>query len=155
MRARTTVLVLCLAAVPARGLAQHTHQFEIGAFASFTRYDRAFNLDNKVGGGGRLGYFFSPAIGVEFDLGYQQPSPKTGGANAGLALGSGSLVLNMGSDRNLFYILGGYTRLTFGNNASYSFTDNAGHGAIRDRILFGDRVAPRLGGRALHSPGSG
>jgi len=149
------LLVLCLSAVPALGLAQHTHQFEIGAFASFTRYDRAFNLDNQIGGGGRLGYFFSPVIGLEFDLGYQQPSPKSGGTNAGLALGSGSLILNMGSDRNLFYLLGGYTRLSFSNSSSYSFTDNAVHGAIGDRIFFGDRVALRVEGRAIYSPSSG
>src|SRR2546425_839148 len=155
MRARTTVLVLCLAAVPAPGLAQHTHQFEIGAFASFTRYDRAFNLDNQIGGGGRLGYFFSPVIGLEFDLGYQQPSPRSGGTNAGLALGSGSLILNMGSDRNLFYVLGGYTRLSFSNSPSYTFTDHAVHGAIGDRIFFGDRVALRVEGRAIYSPSSG
>jgi len=155
MRARMILLVLCLSAVPALGLAQHTHQFEIGAFASFTRYDRAFNLDNQIGGGGRLGYFFSPAIGLEFDLGYEQPSPKSGGSNAGLALGSGSLVLNMGNDRNLFYILGGYTRLSFSNSPSYSFTDNAVHGAIGDRIFFGDRVALRVEGRAIYSPSSG
>src|SRR5439155_6562810 len=112
MRARTPLLLLCLNTLPALCIGQRTHQFEIGAFASFTRYDRAFKLDNQIGGGGRLGYFFSPAIGVELDLGYQQPTPWGGGTNAGLALGSGSLVLNMGSDRNLFYILGGYTRLS-------------------------------------------
>src|SRR6266852_659206 len=155
MRARMILLVLCLSAVPALGLAQHTHQFEIGAFASFTRYDRAFNLDNQIGGGGRLGYFFSPAIGLEVDLGYEQPSPKSGGSNAGLALGSGSLVLNMGNDRNLVYILGGYTRLSFSNSPSYSFTDNAVHGAIGDRIFFSDRVALRVEGRAIYSPSSG
>jgi outer membrane protein OmpA-like peptidoglycan-associated protein/opacity protein-like surface antigen len=155
MRARMILLVLCLSAVPALGLAQRTHQFEIGAFASFTRYDRAFKLDNQIGGGGRLGYFFSPAIGLEFDLGYEQPSPKNGGTNAGLALGSGSLVLNMGNDRNLFYVLGGYTRLSFGNNPSYTFTDNGVHGAIGDRIFFGDRVALRVEGRAIYSPSSG
>src|SRR5256712_12855409 len=155
MRARTTVLVLGLAAVPAPGLAQHTHQFEIGAFASFTRYDRAFNLDRQIGGGGRLGYFFRPVIGLEFDLGYQQPSPRSGGTNAGLALGSGSLILNMGSDRNLFYVLGGYTRLSFSNSPSYTFTDHAVHGAIGDRIFFGDRVALRVEGRAIYSPSSG
>src|SRR3982075_3242624 len=111
MRARTTLLVLSLSAVPALCIGQHTHQFEIGAFASFTRYDRAFSLDNQIGGGGRLGYFFRPAVGVEFDFGYEQPTPRTGGTNAALALGSGSLVINLGSQHNLFYILGGYTRL--------------------------------------------
>src|SRR5438309_12116473 len=106
MRARTTVLVLCLAAVPAPGLAQHTHQFEIGAFASFTRFDRMFSLDNQIGGGGRLGYFFSRTISAELEIGYQQPTPRAGGNNAGLSLGSGSLVLNMGNEHHLFYILG-------------------------------------------------
>ena len=155
MRARTTLLVLSLSAVPALCLGQHTHQFEIGAFASFTRYDRAFSLDNQIGGGGRLGYFFSPAIGVEFELGYQQPSPKAGSANAALALGSGSLVLNIGGASNLFYILGGYTRLQFGDNPGYSFTDNGFHGAIGDRMFLGDRVAVRAEGRAIYSPSTG
>src|SRR6267378_4093812 len=116
MRARTTLLVFGLSAVPALCVGQHTHQFEIGAFASFTRYDHVFNLDNQIGGGGRLGYFFSPAVGVEFDVGYQQPTPKSGGAAAGLTLGAASLVLNFGSEKNLFYVLGGYSRLNFADN---------------------------------------
>src|SRR5438132_4748518 len=36
------------------GAQQHAHQFELSAFGSFTRYDRAFNLDNQMGGGARL-----------------------------------------------------------------------------------------------------
>lgn len=155
MRARTTLLVFCLSAFPALCIGQHTHQFEIGAFGSFTRYDRAFGLDNQIGGGGRLGYFFSRAISVELDIGYQQPTPTAGGNNAALSLGSGSLVLNMGGDRNLFYILGGYTRLQFGDNPGYSFTDNGFHGAIGDRMFLGERVAIRAEGRAIYSPSTG
>ena len=67
MRALTTLAVLALAAVPTLA-AQRAHQFEIGAFGSFTRYDRAFNLDNQIGGGGRLGYFFGRTVGIEVDL---------------------------------------------------------------------------------------
>ena len=155
MRARMILLVLCLVATPALCVGQHTHQFEIGAFGSFTRYDRAFNLDNQIGGGGRLGYFFSPAIGLELGLGYQQPTPRTGGSNAALSLFDGSLVLNFGGANNLFYILGGYTRLRFGDNPTYSFSDNAVHGAIGDRIFFGERVALRIEGRAIYSPSTG
>src|SRR6266576_2819501 len=155
MRARTTLVVLGLIAAPALCVGQHTHQFEIGAFASFTRYDRAFSLDNQIGGGGRLGYFFGPVVGVEFDVGYQQPTPTSGGANANLALGGGSLVLNMGNAHNLFYILGGYSRLAFGDRAGYSFTDNGVHGAIGDRMFLGDRVAVRIEGRAIYSPKTG
>src|SRR6266487_3367051 len=152
MRAQMTLLVLCLNALPALCDAQHTHQFEIGGYGSYTRYDRAFELDKQVGGGGRLGYFFSPHVGIEFELGYQQPTPWAGGVNPTVTLGSGSLVLNTGNAHNLFYVLGGYTRLEFSDRPGYSFNDNAVHGAIGDRLFLGDRLALRLEGRAIYSP---
>ncbi len=152
MRAQTTLLVFYLSAVPALCIAQHTHQFEIGGFGSYTRYDRAFALDKQIGGGGRLGYFFSRVVGIEFEMGYQQPTPYAGGTNATATLASGSLVLNTGNARNVFYILGGYTRLEFGDRPGYSFSDNAVHGAMGDRLFLGDRVALRLEGRAIYSP---
>src|SRR5213596_2869136 len=152
MRPQMTLLVLCLNALPALCDAQHTHQFEIGGYGSYTRYDRAFELDKQVGGGGRLGYFFSPHVGIEFELGYQQPTPWTGGVNPTVTLGSGSLVLNTGNAHNLFYVLGGYTRLEFSDRPGYSFNDNAVHGAIGDRLFLGDRVALRIEGRAIYSP---
>src|SRR2546423_12052048 len=127
MRAQTTLLVFCLSAVPALCIGQHTHQFEIGAFASFTRFDRAFSLDNQIGGGGRLGYFFSRAISAELEIVYQQPTPRAGGNNAGLSLGSGSLVLNIGNEHNLFYILGGCSRLQVGDPPPLSFVRQSRH----------------------------
>ena len=151
MRAQTS-LVLGLLLAPAIGAAQHTHQFEMGAFGSYTRYDQVFNLDKQIGGGGRLGYFFSPVVGVELDIGVQQPSPKGGGASVGLTLGGGSLVFNFGNQKNLFYILGGYSRLSFTDNPAYTFDDNAVHGGIGDRIFLGERVALRIEGRALYAP---
>ncbi|MGH7606533.1 MAG: OmpA family protein [Gemmatimonadales bacterium] len=158
MRARMTLVLLGIAVGSVRpATAQRAHQFEIGAFGSFTRYDQVFNLDNQFGGGGRLGYFFGRVVGLELEAGYQQPTPKTGaaGANAALALTSASLVLNFGGERNLFYILGGYSRLAFGDHVDYSFTDNSVHGAIGDRIFFGDRVALRLEARAYYAPSTG
>ena len=158
MRARMTLGALGvfgLMTVPLLCAAQHTHQFEIGAFGSFTRYDRAFMLGNQIGGGGRLGYFFGPAVSVEFELGYQQPTPRPGGANTTLSLGGASLVLNGGNEHNLFYILGGYTRMRFADNPAYTFSDNGFHGAIGDRMFFGERVALRLEGRAIYSPSTG
>ena len=93
--------------------AQRAHQFEFGAFGSFTHYDQVFNLDDQIGGGGRLGYFFTNVVSAELDAGYQCPNPKTGIGSPTLAHGSASLVLNFGTARNLFYILGGYSRLVF------------------------------------------
>src|SRR6184192_895098 len=136
-------------------VAQRAHQFEFGAFGSFTRYDKVFNLDSQIGGGGRLGYFFSNVVSAEFDAGYQSPNPKTGSASPTLAHGSASLVLNFGTARNLFYILGGYSRLDFEKTAPYRFTDDAVHGAIGDRIFLGDRAALRLEVRGVYAPSTG
>ena len=152
MRARTTLLVFYLSAVPALCIAQHTHQFEFGGFGSYTRYDRAFALKKQIGGGGRLGYFFSRVVGIEFEMGFQQPTPYAGGTNATATLASGSLVLNTGNAHNLFYVLGGYTRLEFSDRPGYSFSDNAVHGAIGDRLFLGGQVALRIEGRAIYSP---
>src|SRR5437773_3172277 len=127
MHARTILALATLAAAPLA--AQRSHAFEFGVFGSFTRYDRAFNLDNQIGGGGRLGYFFGEHMGVELDAGYQAPSAKTGPAASKLSVGSASLVLNFGSERNTFYLLGGYSRLDFEDSTPYRFTDNAMHGA--------------------------
>ena len=150
MRARTVLALATLAAAPLA--AQRSHQFEFGAFGSFTRYDRAFNLDNQIGGGGRLGYFFGEHVGVEVDAGYQTPSAKTGPSSAKLSFGSASLVLNFGNESNLFYLLGGYSRLDFEDSAPYRFTDNAIHGALGDRIFLSSRVALRLEVRGIYAP---
>ncbi|MGH7548691.1 MAG: OmpA family protein [Gemmatimonadales bacterium] len=134
--------------------AQRAHQFEVGAFGSFTRYDQTLGLDNQIGVGARLGYFFTNVVGAELDAGYQSPDAKTGTATPTLALGSASLVLNFGGARNLFYILGGYSRLDFEKTAPYRFTDNAAHGAIGDRVFLGDWGALRMEVRALYAPSS-
>jgi outer membrane protein OmpA-like peptidoglycan-associated protein len=154
MRTQMTLAVLAITAVPTLA-AQRAHQFEFGAFGTFSRYDHVFNLDNQIGGGGRLGYFFSNVVGIEVDAGTQSPSAKTGPTDATLALGSASLVLNVGTERNIFYLLGGYSRLDFGESAPYRFTDNAVHGAIGDRIFLGQQVALRLEARAIYAPQTG
>src|SRR2546427_2311694 len=56
--------------------AQRAHQFELGALGSFTRYDRAFGLEDRVGGGARLGYFFTDVVGAELNVGYQDRSEE-------------------------------------------------------------------------------
>jgi outer membrane protein OmpA-like peptidoglycan-associated protein len=133
--------------------AQQAHRFEIGAFGSYSRYDRAFGLGNQVGGGARLGYLFGRVVGAELDIGYVEANAKTGAATAELTHGSASLVLNLAAgERNVLYILGGYTRLDFEKTAPYRFTDNAAHGALGYRIFFGRRAALRLEARAIYAP---
>ena len=153
---RILALTGVLAAVAVLPLgAQRGHQFEVGAFGSYTRYDRAFNLNDQSGGGGRLGYFFGDVIGVELEAGYQSPSPRTGTSPVApqLSFGSASLVLNVAAgEHHLLYVLGGYSRLDFEKQAPYRFTDNAIHGAVGDRVFLGERAALRLEARGVYAP---
>ena len=151
---RLTILGIALAFGVSGLEAQRTHQYEVGAFGSYSRYDRAFNLDNKFGGGARLGYFIGEVVGVEVDVLFQ-PRYTIAGTTTTLEplIGSGSLVLNLAAGgHNIFYILGGYSRLDFGTTDPYRFTDNAVHGALGDRIFFSNRVALRLEARVIYSP---
>src|SRR6266705_1308588 len=154
MRTLTTALAALLAGAGVSALpAQHAHQFEFGAFGSYTRYDRALGLDNQLGGGARLGYFFGRVVGAELDIGYVEPNATSGVATAELTHGSGSLVLNVAAGgRHLLYMLGGYTRLDFEKTPPYRFTDNAVHGALGDRVFLGSRAALRLEVRAIYAP---
>src|SRR2546428_8932530 len=124
MRSLTvTGLLAAVAVLPLR--AQRGHQFEFGPFGSYTRYDRAFNLNDQAGGGGRLGYFFSDVVGVELDAGHQSPSPRTGASpvTAQLSFGSASLVLNVAAGgHHLLDVLGGYSRVPFLKTAPQRLT---------------------------------
>jgi outer membrane protein OmpA-like peptidoglycan-associated protein len=146
-------LVLLAAAAPAA--AQRAHQFELGAFGSYARFDRLYGLENQFGVGGRLGYFFSHVVSLEVDAGYQQPSAGPAGPSATLLHGSASLALNFGGERQTLYILGGYSRLAFGDAAPYRFTDNAAHGALGTRLYLGPRLAFRGEVRGIYAPHTG
>src|SRR6266851_8455169 len=139
--------------------AQHAGQFEAGAFGSFTRYDPAFGLANKIGGGVRLGYLFGAALGIEGDVLFQPEYGVTPPSGTPITLqpliGSASLVFNvLHGDRLMLYALGGYSLLDFGTRAPYRFTDNAVHGGAGIRLFLTERVALRLEGRAIYTVGT-
>src|SRR2546427_925054 len=149
------LVVLAALTLTAPGLAaQRAHQYEIGAFGSYTRYDPALGLAKKVGGGARFGYFVADAGGLEGEVLFQPSSPVPGTSpTLEPIIGSASLVVNLLSGvRNVFYVLGGYSRLDFGNTAPYKFTDNAAHAGVGDRIFLTNRVALRLEARGYYTP---
>ena len=146
-----TVSALLLAVGAATLEAQHQFQFEVGGFGTYTRFDQAFNIDNQVGGGGRLGFWITDAVGLEADGLYQRPKPKGGGSDFPVWFAGGSIVLSFGSEKS-FYILGGYSALDFNSSGAGGFRDGAVHGAIGDRIYISDRAALRLEARAYYSP---
>ena len=150
-RAFSALLTLGLAAKPV--LAQHAEQLELGGYVSFTRFDRAFTLGNQLGGGARFGYFVNNRVSLEVEGAYSNPNSAFFGQSAKVSLASASLVLNYPyGHRGLFYVLGGYTRLVFGDTTPFSFTDNGFHGAVGGRFFLSEKVALRLEGRAIWSP---
>src|SRR5213083_2241162 len=153
---RFAVLATLLTLPTGRLAAQHAGQFEAGAFGSYTRYDAAFGLADKLGGGGRLGYFFGDAVGLEADVLFQpQYTVAPSGTPTTLQplIGSASLVFNaLHGSRLMLYVLGGYSLLDFGTRAPYRFTDNAVHGGAGARIFLTPRVALRVEGRGVYVP---
>src|SRR5438552_9826567 len=107
MRVVTVMAVLLLGGA-ATLEAQHRFQFEIGGFASFTRFDRALLLDNQIGGGGRIGFWITDWLGIEGDGLIQRPHAEGGGAGTEFAVwfGAGGMGLNLGSEESV-YIVGG------------------------------------------------
>src|SRR5216684_6793402 len=150
LRVFVAVLPLALAASPA--LAQRSDQLELGGYASFTRFDRAFLLGKQFGGGARLGYFLTNRVSLEIEGNYAGTTNIISAQPATMQVAAASLVLNYGSGRNMFYVLGGYSRLVFGKDPPYHFIDNGLHGGVGDRIFLSDKLALRLEGRAIWSP---
>jgi len=154
MRAVTVIGVL-LAAGAGTLRAQHAHQFEIGGFGSYNYYDKQLQLANQFGGGGRLAFSFSDNLALEADGNLVYPFPKTGGGpHTQVRFGSVSLVINSGGERNVLYILGGYSRLDMGVNPPYNFAIHAVHAGLGDRIFLLNRLALRLEGRGYYAPQS-
>src|SRR5256884_7670168 len=154
MRVVTVIAVLLLGGA-ATLEAQHRFQFEVGGFASFTRFDRAFLLDNQIGGGGRLGFWITDWLGIEGDGLYMRPKPTGGGSGTNFPVwfASGSLVLNFGSEKS-FYLLGGYSAMDVNSGAAGGFRVAVAHAALGDRSLISDRSPLRVLGRAYSSPGT-
>ncbi|PYO26349.1 MAG: hypothetical protein DMD73_12885 [Gemmatimonadetes bacterium] len=150
MRVATVMGVLLLGGAATLS-AQHAHQFEIGGYASYTRFDRAFLLDNTIGGGGRLAFWITDWLGIEGDGLYQKPHATGSTATLPVWFASGSLVLNFGSEKS-FYVLGGYSAMDFNSTGVGGFRDAGAHGAIGDRIYISDRAALRLEAGAHYAP---
>src|SRR5258708_16081514 len=81
---------------------------------------------------------FNAHFGIEGDLAMTQTkSDSFPSVTIQPLIGGGSLVFDvLNSDRNILYILGGYSREDYGAQNPYRFTDGAAHAAVGDRIFF-------------------
>ncbi|MGH7699594.1 MAG: OmpA family protein [Gemmatimonadales bacterium] len=139
------------AVLSAQARARH---FEFGAFGAFTRYDKAFALDEALGGGARFGYFFTNQVSLEVDILFQsqQEIPGSPGRFEPL-VGGGSVVYNLPvAGLATLFVLGGYSRLDFGTVSPYRFTDGGVHGGAGVRLRVGERAALRFEGRYIYTP---
>ena len=141
-----------LVAGGARVLAgQHAHDFDLGVFGAYTRFDQSFNLDAGIGGGARLTYFLADRIGIGADVLFEreQNVPGSAGATMDPLIGSANLIVRLPA---LLYVVAGYSRIDFGKSPPFSFTDGGFHGGLGIRLPLGSRVGVMLEGRAIYSP---
>ena len=132
--------------------AQYDRRYEVGIFGAFTKYDNAFNLADKPGGGVRFAYALTPMIDLEVEALFQSPQ-DVGTAHIEPLIGSGSLVVNaLNASRMSVYVLGGYSRLDFGGTNPYRFTDGGFHGGAGAKFFMSSRVALRFEARGIYTP---
>jgi len=132
--------------------AQYDRRYEVGIFGAFTKYDKAFNLADKPGGGVRFAYALTPMIDLEVEALFQSPQ-DVGTAHIEPLIGSGSLVVNaLNASRMSVYVLGGYSRLDFGGTNPYRFTDGGFHGGAGAKFFMSSRFALRFEARGIYTP---
>ena len=150
MRTIATIVILMVAT---RSLsAQYDRRYEVGLFGAFTKYDKAFNLASKIGGGVRFAYAFTPMIDLEVEALFQSPQ-DVGTAHLEPLIGGGSLVVNaLNAPRMSVYVLGGYSRLDFGATSPYRFTDGGFHGGAGAKFFMSSRFALRFEARGIYTP---
>jgi hypothetical protein len=147
------LVAMGLAAVPAS--AQRSQQLEFGGYGSYWRFDHLFQLKNAIGGGARIGYMWSDRLGIEVSGGYVATTDTPAGQNVTAQVVNADAVLNfqMGDHATLF-LTGGYSRVVFGPDPPYSFTDNMFNGGVGTRIFLSPHLALRLEGKAWYRTGN-
>ncbi len=132
--------------------AQYARRYEVGLFGAFTKYDKAFGLADKPGGGVRFAYALTPMVDLEVEALFQSPQ-DVGTAHIEPLIGSGSLVVNaLNASRMSVYVLGGYSRLDFGGTNPYRFTDGGFHGGAGAKFFMSSKVALRVEARGIYTP---
>lgn len=143
--------LMTLASIPAA--AQRAQNIEFGGFGSWWRFDRSFLIKNGFGGGARIGYNLSDRVGLEVTGDYIATTNTAATQDITVNTISGSLVLNfpMG-DRLTLLASGGYSRMVFGPDPPYDFTQHMVNGGLGFRAFVGSHVALRGDVRAQYRP---
>jgi outer membrane protein OmpA-like peptidoglycan-associated protein len=133
--------------------AQFARRYEVGLFGAFTKYDKAFGLADKPGGGVRFAYGIAPSVSLEVEALFQSPHSIGPSTQIEPIIGGGSLILNaLNANRLSAYLIGGYSRLDFGGTNPYRFTDGGFHGGAGARLFMSSHFAFRFEARAIYTP---
>src|SRR2546423_5546374 len=140
-----------LVAIPAA--AQRAQNIEFGGFGSWWRSDRSFLIKSGFGGGARIGYNLSDRVGLEVTGDYIATKNLAETQNIKVSTISASLVLNFPvGERLTFLASGGYSRMIFGQQAPYDFTQHMVNGGLGFRAFVTHHVALRGDVRAQYRP---
>jgi opacity protein-like surface antigen len=150
---RLLVLMVGFVTLASPALAQRSQAIEFGGFGSWWRFDRAFSIKNGFGGGARIGYNWSDRVGIEVTGDYVATTNVAETQDINVNTISGSIVLNfpMG-DRLTLLASGGYSRMVFGPDPPYDFTQHLVNGGLGFRAFVGSHVALRGDVRAQYRP---
>ena len=152
MRKLAPILVV-IALTATRLEAQYDRRYEVGLFGAFTKYDKAFGLSDKLGGGVRFSYAVTPMVGLEIEALFQSPQDISATTQIEPLIGGASLVVNtLNASRMTVYVLGGYSILDFGGTNPYHFTDRGVHGGAGAKFYMSSRVALRFEARGIYTP---
>jgi len=140
-----------LATNPAAG--QKAQNIEFGAFGSYWRFDNTFLIKNGIGGGARIGYNLSDRIGIEVTGDYIATTNTAATQDIAVNALGANLVFNfpMG-DRTTVVASGGYSRIVYGPDAPYDFTQHLIAGGLGIRAFVSHHVALRGDVRAQYRP---
>ncbi|HZE94969.1 MAG TPA: outer membrane beta-barrel protein [Gemmatimonadales bacterium] len=144
------VSVAAIAASPA--VAQKSQSIEFAGFGSYWRFDHLYFLKNSIGGGTRIAYAWSDRLSIEVAGDFTKTVDTASAVNVSVSSVSGNLVFNfpMGDKATLF-ATGGVSRLVFGTQAPYKFTDNMLNGGLGARVFLSKHLALRLDARAMYN----
>lgn len=125
-----------LVASPSPAVAQRSQNIEFGGFGSWWRFDRSFAIKNRFGGGARIGYNLSDRIGIEVTGDYIATTDAAQTQNITVSTVSAGLVLNFPvGEQSSILASGGYSRMIFGKDPPYDFTQHLVYGGLGFRLF--------------------
>ena len=148
---RLVLLVGFVTLVANSAAAQRSQNIEFGGFGSWWRFDRSFLIKNGFGGGARIGYNLNDRVGLEVTGDYIATTDLASTQNITVQTVSGGLVLNFPvGDQSSILASGGYSRMIFGPDPPYDFTQHLVYGGLGFRLFISHHVALRGDVRAQY-----